>query len=150
MTHPLIGSSTASGTTSAESTGDGMSSAPFASVTPGCHSRKASGGRGATTTGRGVNAARLRSVLATWRASCSPLIGQQKARRQRARPGNARSSAASIRRRQASRTGGASASRAAMSRSDRKSAVEEEKEEVRQGRTIEDEKLEDERKREKK
>src|SRR3954469_14183342 len=92
-----------------------MSSAPRASFTPGCHSRKASGCRGATTTGSAVNAPRARSVLAKWRTSYSPLIGQQKARRSRASPGNERSRYASIRRRHSSRCAAGSAVRIAIS-----------------------------------
>src|SRR5262245_30109943 len=94
-----------------------MSSGPFASSMPGCHSRKTSGVLGATTTGSAVNAPRARSVLARWRASYSPLIGQQKARRQVASPGKDSSRLRSIRSRQASRTSGVTRSRSEMSRS---------------------------------
>src|SRR5262245_9158563 len=94
-----------------------MSSGPTASSTPGCHSRNASGVLGATTTGSAVNAPRSRSVLARWRASYSPLMGQQKARRLLASPGNERSRLRSISRRQASRTAGVTRARSEMSRS---------------------------------
>ena len=95
----------------------GNVSGPTASSMPGCHSRKASGVLGATTTGSAVNAPRLRSVLARCRASYSPLIGQQKARRLRASPGNDRSRLPSICLRQASSTAGVTRSRSEMSRS---------------------------------
>src|SRR6185503_6191218 len=91
-----------------------MSNAPRASVTPGCHSRNASGCRGATTTGSAVNAPFSRSVLAKWRASYSPLMGQQKARRELASPGNERSRVESMRRRHSSSCAAETAVRAAI------------------------------------
>src|SRR5579859_2613920 len=94
-----------------------MSITPFASVTPGCHSRNTSGCRGATTTGSAVRAPRSRSECAMCRASYSFLMGQQSATEARARPGNARSMCRSIFPRADSSSACVSARRAAMRRS---------------------------------